>query len=265
MKKVELSWVDSLKGIAICGVVMIHSGGAHLLGILGSIGFMGKNGVQLFFVISALLAYISLDRFFYDRKSEVKMKTIALWWKKKFVRLVPLWYLSILVCTIYGGNHYWLGIEGHITVNNILSHVLFVHGFFPHYINSIIGVEWYLGNLVIFFIFVPFIYKYVDSLKKSVALFVGSTFFCNILNYYAVSFLPQTEDAYIYELYFSTTWIFAQLPVLMLGIVLYFILKKDIWENIKHKKIFSYAILISSTGMMGGGYCTVKRLLNGIA
>lgn len=255
MEKEKLSWVDSLKGIAICGIIMVHSGVAYLPGILGSIGSMGRSGVQLFFLVSALLAYVSLDRFFNSRKSEVSMKMIAIWWKKKFIRLAPLWYLSIIVCTIYGGNRYWLGSEKYITVKNVLAHVLFLHELFPHYISSILGVEWYLGNLAIFFILVPFIYKRIDSLKKSMILVAGSTFFCNILNYYAVSFLPQTEDAYIYEPYISTTWIFAQLPVLMLGIVLYFILKKDIWENIKHKKLFSYAILIISTGMMGGVLC----------
>ena len=52
MKPERLKWIDALKGIAICGVVMIHSGGSNMPSYLGAIGAVGKNGVQLFFLIS---------------------------------------------------------------------------------------------------------------------------------------------------------------------------------------------------------------------
>ena len=41
-------WINSLKGIAIVGVVLIHSGGANLPGYSGLIGKAGLHGVQMF-------------------------------------------------------------------------------------------------------------------------------------------------------------------------------------------------------------------------
>lgn len=67
MEKARISWIDSLKGIAICGIIMIHSGGADLPSLFGKIGNIGKNGVQLFFLISAYLSFISLERYFHNR------------------------------------------------------------------------------------------------------------------------------------------------------------------------------------------------------
>lgn len=40
----RLAWIDALKGIAICGVIMIHSGGANLPSYLGKIGCMCQTG-----------------------------------------------------------------------------------------------------------------------------------------------------------------------------------------------------------------------------
>lgn len=58
----RITWIDSLKGIAILGVIMIHCGGSHLPDPLGIVGRFGGAGVELFFVISAFLSYQSLEK-----------------------------------------------------------------------------------------------------------------------------------------------------------------------------------------------------------
>lgn len=42
------TWLDALKGIAICGVIMTHSGEADMSSFVGTIGRLGRNGVQMF-------------------------------------------------------------------------------------------------------------------------------------------------------------------------------------------------------------------------
>lgn len=46
--KEKYQWIDSLKGIAICGVVMIHSGVSNLPFPLGRLGAGGAYGVYIF-------------------------------------------------------------------------------------------------------------------------------------------------------------------------------------------------------------------------
>lgn len=89
----NLKWVNSMKGIAICGVVMAHTGGNTLPSVLGIIGGNSNRGVQLFFVISGYLAFLSL----HNNKDSVNY-----WWFKKFVKLVPLYYISLVISTLGG-------------------------------------------------------------------------------------------------------------------------------------------------------------------
>ena len=55
-------WIDSLKGISILGVIMIHSGSMGVGGLVTKIGQYGSSFVQAFFVISAFLIWKSLDQ-----------------------------------------------------------------------------------------------------------------------------------------------------------------------------------------------------------
>lgn len=250
--KQKVTCIDSLKGIAILGVIYNHCGGALCPSFLGDIGRIGANGVQLFFVISAMLAYSSLDFYFDNHRKKITIKLIMGWWKKKFLRLIPLYYLSLVISALMGGNAYWLGCEEKVTIYNFITHVLFLHGFVPHYIDSIIGVEWYLGNLAIFYVIIPFIYKYVNSLEKAFILFVTSVFGCAAIMSWTYSWFPMTEDSYIYQSYKGNFWIFSQLPVLLFGIVVYFIMKSDFKERCVYKKWSSYIILMLSVFMVIG-------------
>lgn len=49
-------WVDSIKGITMCMVIFIHSGGSNLDGIIGRIGSIGGFGVSAFFWVYGYLA-----------------------------------------------------------------------------------------------------------------------------------------------------------------------------------------------------------------
>ena len=59
MKTEHIDWIDGLKGVAILGVILIHCGGASLPFPLSNVGDAGKYGVQLFFLISGYLAFLS--------------------------------------------------------------------------------------------------------------------------------------------------------------------------------------------------------------
>lgn len=251
--KAEYTYIDSLKGIAICGIIMTHSEGGRLPSIFGNIGYIGKNGVQLFFLISALLTYMSMEHSFAD--GNITFRKILSWWKKKLVRLMPVYYLSLIIYAVvlgWGSDGYWLGSDGKIEALNILAHIFFLHGLFPRYANCVGSGEWYLGTLVVFYFLAPFIYRKINTFEKSVIAFLTMSLASTLMSHIACILFKEVEDAYLYDSYFGTLWIFAQLPVMLLGIVLYFIFKDGFLEEIKNKAAFSYTILLFSIAMICG-------------
>ena len=254
--KSNTNWINGMKGIAICGVIMIHSGGSALPSVLGRIGSMGGNGVQVFFLLSACLTFVSLEHMYRDIK-----RNIFLWYAKKMIRLIPLFYLMTFVCCIVTkGNSYWLGSEETVKLGNILAHLLFLHGFFPHYADSIIGVEWYLGTLVIFYMVAPLMFKVINNLRKAFIAWTACIFVCPIIINICMRLVPETEDSYIYVSFFGTFGFFAQLPVLMLGIILYFLLLRK-RQNDKDIEtcLTSYSLLmLAMTLILGMAYGNVN-------
>lgn len=245
------TWIDSLKGIALCGVIMIHSGGSNLPSIMGKIGDVGKNGVQLFFLLSAYLSFSSYAKL--AEKDNTCHKDIIKWIVKKFIRLIPIYYLAIFVYMVFtGGNTYWLGSEEHITVWNMLAHLFFLHEFFPHYVDSIIGVEWYIGTLAIFYVLMPLIYRWFDSLEKAIASWAVLSIVCWRLSSICYHYTSGLTDGYIYGAYFGSFWIVAQFPVMLMGVIFYYIIKSNILDRIKNKKPFAYITLGFSICMIGG-------------
>jgi peptidoglycan/LPS O-acetylase OafA/YrhL len=262
----SLNWVDALKGLAICGVVCVHSGGKNLPSIYGIIGANGSKCVQLFFLISAYLTYISLDHYYKNRTETITFSSMKKWWARKFLRLIPMYYVALAVYAPLSPRfNGWLGSEGHVTIKNFISHLLFLNGLIPHYANSIIGVEWYLGVLGIFYMIAPFIYKYVDSFEKSAILFVLATVgssYINDFGYARVPMVTDEVDSQIYSSFFGTHWIITQLPTLVIGIMIYFLLKSNAFANIKHKKILSVVLFLYSCFMALAemrGYTVIYR------
>lgn len=237
----KITWIDALKGIAICGVIMIHCGGEMLPSVLGKIGRIGANGVQIFFLISAYLSYVSLDKYFGGITGSMTFSKIRKWWIGKFLRLIPLYYLVIIIMYFFmkcGGDY---KTAGNNIVLNFISHFLFLHGFFPGFINSIVAGGWYIGDLAIFYMIVPLVYRYIRSMEKAFLAFVFTSFMCYGVNHLA-ELIVRGDDT-VYSGFLGNTWIFMQLPVMMFGVFLYFILKRFSWKSLEQRKLMSYTIL----------------------
>lgn len=243
MEKRNIGYIDALKGLAIIGVTMVHTGGSSLPGIFGRIGSSGARGVQLFFLISGMLAFSSLANFF-PKRDDISFFNIITWYRKKIIRLIPMYYLAI-ICSMLtrSWSTYWLGNEGHVTIKNLLAHIFFVHGLFPHYTDSILGVDWYLGVLVFFLFISPFIYRIVDNLEKSIVLFITVYVMAPLLNGILASIIPIENDLIIYDAYIGTFNPLAQSLVYTIGIVLFFCIEKINKADIKNRQMLSYSTL----------------------
>ena len=216
MKKRE-QWIDALKGIGILGIILTHCGTKYLDGIFYSIATCASNGVELFLLISAYLSFESYSKCFIGKKWDV-IRGLGKCW----IRIIPMYYFALLIIGIAtGGSEFWLGTEEKIHFGNALMHIFLLHGLVPHYANSIIGLEWYIGVLAIMYLLVPIIYRICDSLGKSVFVFCVVSIVSYKVDNSILNYVANREDVAIYWNYFDRFWILAQLPVILLGVILF--------------------------------------------
>ena len=227
--------INALKGIAILGIVLVHYGINTGSDIINSIVANGARGVQLMFVLNAYLIFNSLSKIEMDKGNIIK------WYKKRFIRLIPLyWFFTILHLLIFGvGERYWLGSLNKVSILNIACNLLFLHGFNPYYINSI-NANWFMADLAIFYLLAPFLYKIINSLEKAIAYLLTTTVLGYILWHFMLMFDVLSVKS-IWIDYVTILSFFSEFPVILLGVLVYFIRGKN--YEIKNKNIFSKIIL----------------------
>lgn len=96
-KELDRECIDALKGIGILGIILVHYDLHSSNDLIAGIVFNGARGVQLMFVINAFLIFNSLS------KIDLNRKNIIMWWKHKFLRLIPLYYFfTIFYLLLFG-------------------------------------------------------------------------------------------------------------------------------------------------------------------
>ncbi|MEE3488812.1 MAG: acyltransferase family protein [Bulleidia sp.] len=222
------SYIDALKGWAILGTIMVHCG----LWESSKASLLAASGArlcQLFLIISAYLLFGSYDRYCENITAENKTKNVMYWILKRFIRLIPLWYLSIFVSLLSRGEStFWLGTQVHVTWQNILSHVFFLHGLFPYYIDSILGVDWYIGDLSLLILLVPLIHRLIKTPVSALAWCFGTMMLMPYVSSHlnGLYLLPEA-DAAIWDAFINNWGFWNQLPVVLTGVLLYLIMQND--------------------------------------
>lgn len=161
---------DSIKGIAMIGIMLVHLGGWNSLfissNILSNISVAGALGVELTLFING---------FFYTKSYNNRVKsgnmTNIKFLLKLVLRIMPVYYLALIG---YGITTYLSTGTLGVTKVNLLSHFLFLNALQPSWWNGYMGGSGYIGVLVlIWFIYVIVIRK-IDR-------FEDSLMFCIIL------------------------------------------------------------------------------------
>ena len=244
MKRRE-SWIDSLKGLLILVVIMPHCGLYDLPGKVGVLCGFGRYFILPFFIISSYLSFGSYRRYLSEEK------TWSEWLLHRIIRLCPLYFIALSLAFFMGGRSFWLGSEQGISFFNVLTHLTFTNGFFPYYCNSILGVEWYIAALVIFYLFVPLLSKLVNSFERSIILFLGSVFISSFLIRIVVRHFAALEMDVVVR-YFQQFSFWAEIPILSMGICLYY--AKPFLNRLREKnnRVLAIVILVSSLILLYG-------------
>lgn len=209
----RVAYLDSLRGIAILGVIFLHSAIlSHQGGLLGIIGGTGQRGVQLFYMVSAFTLFLSLD----SRRTEYF--ELSNFFIRRFCRIAPLFYLAILANLLLNGRTISIDPYGELSRLDILSGFLFLHGLSPKTINNVAIGGWSVAVEATFYLLVPFLFARVKTLGHAISLFVASAL---VLGTISRQFAALPENANIGNNYFQFLWFPVEFPVFALGIVAY--------------------------------------------
>ena len=164
----RLAWVVALRGFAALWVYSFHlwhglGGSAFTFGFadgftygLRSLFKAGYQGVDLFFVLSGFVIawpYVSA------RKLRLCGSEVADFYRRRYFRIAPLFYVTILVVIvlIHLG---WL--QGTAKPRIVLVHLLFLENFNPSWVSSMRGVYWTLPTEMHFYLVLPFVLRFID-------------------------------------------------------------------------------------------------------
>lgn len=162
----RLKNVDYLRGLSALGIMIYHYL-SWTLGIFESNTFMGRvgvYGVSVFYILSGLTL-------FYVYNENFNFKKIISFSLKRFLRIYPLLWLSI-VLTIFLLNKTF---ESKIIILNITG----LFGFFEHdkYITS---GAWSIGNELVFYSLFPFVLLTERYFKYTIEVFFAISFFISL-------------------------------------------------------------------------------------
>jgi len=246
MMKGRENWIDALKGLCILAVIMPHCGLSGLPGKWGGLCGFGGMAIIPFFIISSYLSLVS-----YEKYRLRKDYSYWRWLKHKFTRLIPLYFLALIPAVIIGGFPYWLRDGSGISILNVCAHLSFTHGLFPYYNNSLLGVEWYVGVLAIWYAIVPIMAKYINTLSKTLVLLILSIFLVTIVCRYVVRFLVNS-DSYVEMFYWQQFSFLPEIPILLMGQCLFYV--KSFIDRLRKGKhrILSLTILLVTIILMFG-------------
>lgn len=241
MKKID--YIDALRGVAILGVLMVHTnqyGTAVVNAIIAKIIVGGASGVQLFYLASAFTLLLS----FKNRASKEKF-TIRNFFIRRFFRIAPMYYLGILYYIFQDGlgPRYHLGNSTHITFLNILSNFIFLHGFNPYWITSLVPGGWSIAVEMTFYAILPFLISKISNIQSAFIFFI-TTLLLRLLLHFLLMNVHLNNDDRLWEQYLFY-YFPNQLPIFSLGIILYFIIiEKESIKNISKIPILVFFILL---------------------
>lgn len=250
MVKKKLDYIDALRGLAILGVIVIHAsqyGKFEVPKIIGNVILEGNRGVQLFYLASAFTLFLS-----FKNRSTKERFPVQNFFLRRFFRIAPMYYVGIVYYLFQDGlgPRYWLGNETHITVANIISNCIFLHGFNPYWITSLVPGGWSIGVEMTFYAMVPLLFSKLKNIDQAFMFFIISIII-RLLFQLVLTKYPLISDDELWSNYLFF-YFPSQLPVFCLGIITYFIvIQKEDVRNISGVSILIFSFLLMAQLILG--------------
>ncbi|MFW2850452.1 acyltransferase family protein [Sphingomonas sp. TX0543] len=144
----HLRYLDGLRGVAILAVLLVHSGQliAGLSQPVRDFTFYGVRGVQLFFIVSGLTLTINYaGRPFHAANFAAR----------RFFRIAPMFYLGIVLYLLLSRLTAMQLPTDRATAGDVAATILFVHGWLPSAINTVVPGGWSIAAEAMFYVMFP--------------------------------------------------------------------------------------------------------------
>jgi len=216
----KYDYIDALRGFAILAVIMVHSSlWIHpTSNLLNKISLQGAQGVQLFFIASALTLFLSMN----GRKNIEAHPTIN-FFIRRFFRIAPLFYLAIIVYTLYDGKSFYYWAPNGLKWWYIALTALFMHGWHLETINSVVPGGWSIAIEMTFYLIVPYLFGKLKNISSTLLFLFSALITSKILSVLIIQIISphyKVSQQYLVDA-FLYSWFFSQLPIFILGILLY--------------------------------------------
>ncbi len=235
----KLTHIDSLRGIAILMVIIVHTaqsvqhsqmgaGNPGISGFLNGMAEYGQMGVQLFFVVSAFTLCLSMSNRSGERRKYVNF------FIRRFFRIAPLYYFGIAYYALLSvvNNYLKTGemqVAEQYTALNIGANVLFLHGFYPPANTNIVLGGWSIGTEVAFYVLFPLLFAMALRLKKLAAIWLLLTAGLLVTgDFYLVRALELLSGMQVGNNGFVYYNLANQILVFVIGIGLYFLEQRQL-------------------------------------
>lgn len=229
----RFAFIDALRGFAVFGVLMVHVGQdvTNLPDWVRNITDEGARGVQLFFILSAFTLFLSMEK-------RAKEDNYASFLLRRFFRIAPLFYLALL---FYPAFYHIIAVlqnnpTKEVSIGNIIGTLTFVgNSASPYWINNLVPGGWSITAEFLFYLFVPYLFFKITSLKKAL-IFTTLIFFVGTAFTLILSRFQSIPEEGLYREYLF--YLFPnQMAVFALGIVLAYLIKNNYSFTPKQAKI----------------------------
>lgn len=223
--KPHYGFLDALRGLAALAIVAVHTLQNFDAGSWNGVLSWGAAGVQLFYIVSAYSLCLSI--------SQGRGPGGTFWrsyLSRRFFRIAPLFWLAIglyllrpLVmpmdfAPVDVHPPFWTLQPWHV-----IASLLFINGWHYQSINFIVPGGWSVAVESNFYLLLPFVVWWAKNTRRAivtVALSLLLAVVCRMLLYYLFGRWSAQPPSTAFGI-FAGLWLPAQLPVFMLGVLMY--------------------------------------------
>ena len=161
---------DVEKGVAMIAIILCHlrQSFPDLTNTLSFLSY-GQFGSQVLFVVAGFFAANSFSKLI--EENNFKSASIE-FYKKRLKSIAPAWYFMMIVIFVLNSLSYKfigksIGFSGNRSFLGILVNVLFLNGIFPKTGYDVMPGGWFIGTIMIFYLFTPLLFNVFSSLSLS--------------------------------------------------------------------------------------------------
>lgn len=234
--------IDFLRGFAALSVLTYHviemTGWHDFPTSYGLNWFrLGWLGVDIFYVISGFVITLSALNI-YCANNQNYWSTFKAFMKKRFRRIVPLHYLTILFFIIL----FFSIVHNSNFVSNLFAHLTFPHNFFPEFHREMNAPNWSLGVEFQFYIFIILIIPFIthnNIIQFTVCSFVLA------FTWRAISFLLVDDGVILTQndKFFMVNQLPGMMDFFSCGMLLAFFVKSSLFGKVKKSVLFKIIVV----------------------